>query len=279
MKFQHKEFRRHLIFDGINAVLFSVSSFYILYCLSIYYINNVISIADFTLYFTTITAMSATLGTITELIAKYNKQLRHVADYKRLKKLTGQSSAYSSLSVMPFEIAANVEIPSNIEICFSDVWFAYPGSNNYVLRGINIKIRNREKLVIVGYNGAGKSTFIKLLCKFYQPTKGKITLNGKDIWAILNEQYYRIIGAVFQDFALLAFTIYENITMCENISTNENMHIDENISMNENISINADTSINGNISMHKNIYMNENLSMIVNITTNGKNGNLSGTII
>jgi ABC-type multidrug transport system fused ATPase/permease subunit len=107
------------------------------------------------------------------------------------------------------------EFPENIEIEFSDVWFAYPGSDNYVLQGINIKITNREKLAVVGYNGAGKSTFIKLLCKFYQPTKGKITLNGNDIREIPNEKYQQIISAVFQDFATLAFTISVNISMGE----------------------------------------------------------------
>lgn len=69
---------------------------------------------------------------------------------------------------------------------------------------------------MVGNNGAGKSTFIKLLCKFYRPTKGKITINGIDIWDIPNEQYYKIIGAVFQDFVTFAFTISENISMNEN---------------------------------------------------------------
>jgi len=211
---QYKEFSRNLIFDSINAVLFAISSFYILWSLSNYYIDDVISIADFTLYFSTITAMSTTLGTITDLVAQYNKQLKKAADFGRLKKLSEKNVDYQS----PDAISSNAipfEIPSGIEICFSNVWFAYPGSENYVLRGTNITITNREKLVIVGYNGAGKTTFIKLLCKLYRPTKGKITLNGKDIWEIPNEQYYRLIGAVFQDFTLPAFTIYENIALNE----------------------------------------------------------------
>ena len=195
--------------------MYAISSFYILWSLSVYYINKVISIADFTLYFSTITAMSSTLGIITDLVAEYNKQLKNSADFKKLKFLSEQNDDKLLSGVSPFIV------PTDIEINFSDVWFKYPGCDCYVLRNINIKISDREKLVIVGYNGSGKSTFIKLLCKFYRPSSGKITLNGKDIWEIPNEQYYRILGAVFQDFALLAFTISENITMSEN---------DENIS-------------------------------------------------
>lgn len=210
VKLQYKEFRRYLIFDSINAIIFAISSFYILWSLSNYYIDNVISIADFTLYFTTITSMSATLGAMTDLIAQYNKQLKNAADFGRLKLLSVKNGDNSLSNVTLSEVLLNTEI------CFSNVWFAYPGSDNYVLREINIKITNREKLIIVGYNGAGKSTFIKLLCKFYRPTKGEITLNGKNIWEIPNEQYHKIIGAVFQDFATLAFTISENISMNEN---------------------------------------------------------------
>ena len=210
VKLQYKEFRRNLIFDSINAILFAISSFFILWLLSVYYLDNVISIADFTLYFTTISVLNTTLWTITDLIAQYHKQLEKAADYKNLKKLTEKNKENLLLSKI------FCTTPSTIEICFSNVWFAYPGSKNYVLRDINIIINNREKLVVVGYNGAGKSTFIKLLCKFYYPTKGKITLNGVNIWDIPNEQYNKIIGAVFQDFVTFAFTISENISMNEN---------------------------------------------------------------
>lgn len=208
VKIQYKESRRYLIFDIINAILAAASSFYILWSLSIYYFDNIISIADFSLYYTTITAMSAVLGTITGLIAQYNEQLKNAADFSKLKSLSDKNGEVSSSNI--------AHIPESIEICFSDVWFSYPGSDEYVLKGINIKITNQEKLVIVGYNGAGKSTFIKLLCKFYRPTKGKILLNGEDIWEISNEQYNMIIGAVFQDFVIFAFTISENISLNEN---------------------------------------------------------------
>lgn len=209
VKLQYKEFKRNLIFDSVHAILSAVSSFLILWQLSSYYITKDISIADFTLYFATITALNISLATITDLIAQYNQQLKNVADYKQLKRMAKGKEEKLSTNESPFEI------PETIEVCFYDVWFAYPESDDFTLRGINIIINNCEKLVVVGNNGAGKSTFIKLLCKFYRPTKGKITMNGIDIWDIPNELYYKIIGAVFQDFVTFAFTISENISMNE----------------------------------------------------------------
>ena len=97
------------------------------------------------------------------------------------------------------------------EIRFEHVFFRYPMAEEDTLQDINITIRAGEKLLIVGENGAGKSTFIKLLCALYKPTSGKIYLNGVDISTIERRQYIRQISAVFQDYQLFAFTIAENI--------------------------------------------------------------------
>ena len=64
---------------------------------------------------------------------------------------------------------------------FRNVWFKYPGNNEYILKGINLIIKNGEKLSIVGANGAGKSTFIKLLCGLYKVDKGEILVDNKKI--------------------------------------------------------------------------------------------------
>ena len=83
------------------------------------------------------------------------------------------------------------------------------------MKNINLTIHNNEKLVIVGLNGSGKTTLIKLLCKFYKPILGTICINGVDIWEIPNDEYYRQIGAVFQDFQNFSFSLGENIALCE----------------------------------------------------------------
>lgn len=99
----------------------------------------------------------------------------------------------------------------SMEIEFKNVSFRYPGSEEYALRNINVKIRKGEHLSIVGLNGAGKTTFIKLLCRFYECTEGEITLNGINILEYDITSYRKLLAAVFQDFQLLGFSIKENI--------------------------------------------------------------------
>lgn len=98
------------------------------------------------------------------------------------------------------------------ELAFENVSFHYPGSNKLVLKDVNCKFHTKGKLAVVGKNGAGKTTFIKLLCRLYEPTKGRITLNGIDIRKYDEEEYRRLFGVVFQDFKLFALPVWENIT-------------------------------------------------------------------
>jgi ATP-binding cassette subfamily B protein/ATP-binding cassette subfamily C protein len=98
---------------------------------------------------------------------------------------------------------------------FDHVWFKYPDTDRDVLKDINIEISPQEKLSIVGLNGAGKTTFIKLLCRLYQPTKGTITVNGVDINSIPLDEYLRALSVVFQDFQLLGYPMDMNIAASE----------------------------------------------------------------
>ncbi len=97
------------------------------------------------------------------------------------------------------------------EIEFCNVSFRYPGAKAYSLRGLSLKFKLGERLAIVGKNGSGKSTFIKLLCRLYDPTEGEIRLNGVDIRQYDYEEYLRIFSVVFQDFKLFAFSLGQNV--------------------------------------------------------------------
>lgn len=96
---------------------------------------------------------------------------------------------------------------------FVNVGFKYPRSENYVLKNINLKIASGEHLSIVGLNGAGKTTFIKLLCRLYDVTEGEILIDGVNIKEYSEEEYRRLFAVVFQDFQLFAFSLRENIAL------------------------------------------------------------------
>ncbi len=96
---------------------------------------------------------------------------------------------------------------------FVNVGFKYPRSENYVLKNINIKIASGEHLSIVGLNGAGKTTFIKLLCRLYDVTEGEILIDGVNIKEYSEDEYRRLFAVVFQDFQLFAFSMRENIVL------------------------------------------------------------------
>ncbi len=97
------------------------------------------------------------------------------------------------------------------EIEFRHVSFAYPKTDRKILDDISIKIRSGEHLSIVGLNGAGKTTFIKLLCRLYDPTEGEILVDGVNIKEYDYKEYMQQIAPVFQDFKLFAFSMGENI--------------------------------------------------------------------
>ena len=97
------------------------------------------------------------------------------------------------------------------EVEFNDVSFKYPGNESYALRNFNLKLAIGQKLAIVGMNGSGKTTMIKLLCRLYDPTEGVITLNGIDIKKYDYREYMSIFSVVFQDFKVFSFTLAENL--------------------------------------------------------------------
>lgn len=97
------------------------------------------------------------------------------------------------------------------EVEFRDVSFKYPGSENYALRHVNMKFKVGSRLAVVGMNGSGKTTFIKLLCRLYDPTEGQILLNGIDIRKYQYDDYMNIFSVVFQDFQLVALPLGQNV--------------------------------------------------------------------
>lgn len=97
------------------------------------------------------------------------------------------------------------------EIEFRDVSFKYPGNDEWILRHVNFKIKFGERVAVVGMNGSGKTTMIKLLCRLYDPTEGQILLNSLDIRQYCKEDYWSLFAVVFQDFKLFSLPLGQNI--------------------------------------------------------------------
>jgi len=169
-------------------------------------IERKMEIGDFTLYtamaFTFFDYFSSVLNSISGLIARG----REVNDYRSFFELY----AYS-------EEKGGVKLPrlSAYEFKFDNVSFCYPNSQKRVLKNVSFTIKQGERLAIVGLNGAGKSTMIKLLLRLYEPTEGRILLNGIDVREYDKEDYYKVFSPVFQNIGLYAFSLAENVSMKE----------------------------------------------------------------
>ncbi len=105
------------------------------------------------------------------------------------------------------------------QIEFKNVSFKYPGTENYALKNFSLTLKIGEKLAIVGMNGSGKTTMIKLLCRLYDPDEGEILLNGVDIRKFKQDEYSRLFSVVFQDYQLFSFMLAENVAVSENFDS------------------------------------------------------------
>ncbi len=108
-----------------------------------------------------------------------------------------------------------IDVPQcdSYEFTFCNVSFKYPKAEKYALKNVNITLNAGERLAVVGLNGAGKSTFIKLLLRLYEVTEGEILLNGVNIKQYNKHSYYKIFSPAFQEVELFAFPLYMNVSM------------------------------------------------------------------
>lgn len=106
---------------------------------------------------------------------------------------------------------AAVELSDDWRIVFDHVSFRYPGTREWAIRDLSLTLKKGSHFAVVGMNGSGKTTFIKLLCRLYDPVEGRILLNGRDIREYKYEEYQRLFAVVFQDFQLFAMPLGENV--------------------------------------------------------------------
>lgn len=119
----------------------------------------------------------------------------------------------------------NLVIDQIKKIEFFNVSFFYPNCKTPVLNNLNFTISKGEKIALIGINGSGKSTIIKLITRFYEPTSGDILVNGKNINEYDIETYRKKISSVFQDYNIYSFTIRENVAVSDMSEINNDIKI------------------------------------------------------
>lgn len=183
-------------------------------------VSSIFSVGAYLLAALKVVAGAVTVGAFTRYVGALNQFgsacFTLISGHGELRKICTTMTDFLAFLDME-NTCASGSIPvekrddGEYELSFENVSFHYPGSEEMVLKNVSFKLRIKGKLAVVGRNGAGKSTFIKLLCRLYEPTEGRITLNGTDIRKYDQEEYRRIFGVVFQDFKLFAFPVWENI--------------------------------------------------------------------
>ena len=153
------------------------------------------------------------VGAITALTVSLSDLLNEVGRLKNNTKYLKALYTYLDLPNHMYQGTLTTEKRADrqYEVEFRDVSFRYPGTEIYALRHVSMKFKVGERLAIVGMNGSGKTTFIKLLCRLYDPTEGEILLNGIDIRKYNYQDYMQIFSIVFQDFKLLSFPLGQNV--------------------------------------------------------------------
>lgn len=187
------------ILHFVDLLQRGIAYLYMIYAVS----RHLITIGDFTLYINAVAtftdAMNDVLDSIND-VRQYSIYFESVERYLNLPiKIHAETTPAASF-------------PEEIEsIEFRNVSFTYKGKSKQALYKVNCRFSGKEKIAIVGENGAGKSTFIKLLCRLYEPESGEILINGINIKDFSYQEYKEKISAIFQDYKLFSFSIAENI--------------------------------------------------------------------
>lgn len=184
----------------LNTVRQLIAWVYLIYLVTV----GRLSVSDFVFYFGIITGFS---NWIISLVYGCSSLERCCNDCAAYRKYMDEENINTDKPGINFEEVESLE--------FKNVSFAYQSSDRLTIRNMSFKVNKGENIAIVGENGAGKTTAIKLLCGLYYPTEGDILVNGKSNKSFSNESYFDLFSAVFQDYFFMPMTIAQNITAVE----------------------------------------------------------------
>lgn len=202
-KFLKKQLWVNILLRVVSFVQMLFSYGYVAYIA----IMGEISVGEFSLYIGAIYNLSGAFNNVVAQCIKMKFLSKYIDDYHEYENIALPQHEKTEINDMPQK---NPALPM---FEFEHVSFVYPNTERVVLNDVSIRIHTGEKLSIVVMNGAGKTTFVKLLCRFYYPTKGVIKYYGVDISTIKREEYLRALAVVFQDFKVFSFSFLENIVL------------------------------------------------------------------
>lgn len=188
---------------SLNAVIAFFESLGIYLYLGYQAMAGIISIGDFTMLVSAAVTFRMSLQNIITQLQEIQKKANFMNEFRKFMD-------YADAKVKGSRKVPDMEHP---EIRFEHVSFRYPRTNVDVLKDVNITIRPGEHLSVVGLNGAGKTTFIKLLCRLYDVTEGAIYVNDVNIQEYEYDEYMKLLSVVFQDFKLFSMSIGDNIRL------------------------------------------------------------------
>ncbi len=199
----------------INVVVSALSDAVIYAVLITSVIAGALTVADFSLNFSIVYAISGRVSGIMQGILRLQSFNLAMNDYRRvLENYGGHITNPRDNATKPSQLR-----PPKIE--FKNVSFMYPNTQKYVLKDLSFTIESGERISLVGENGAGKSTIVKLLCRLYEPTEGEILLDGRNYLKYSEDTYRKLLSIVFQDTINYAFMIKENVSMRPDTMTDE----------------------------------------------------------
>ena len=186
---------------GVCITTLTTGMIYLFTCLKA--LGGAFDVGSCTQYIGAATAMVANVFALTDMIGTLKANTPYLE--KTFAFLDIPNSMYQG------SLTTEKRSDRRYEVEFKDVSFRYPGSDIWALRHVNMRFKVGKRLAIVGENGSGKTTFIKLLCRLYDPQEGQILLNGIDIRKYRYDDYMGIFSVVFQDFQLICQPLGNNV--------------------------------------------------------------------
>ena len=199
MSGEHEELCRNFL----QKVIFGLSSLFIYLFAGLRAYAGAITIGNMVTYASSMEHFISSINYISIVVGHLKSAAMYAEDYREFIELGKRK--YDG--TIPVEKRRD----NKFSVEFVNVSFKYPGADTYALKNINLKFVIGERMAIVGKNGSGKTTFIKLLCRLYDVTEGCIKVNGIDIRKYNYKEYCNLFSVVFQDFQIFAFPVGENV--------------------------------------------------------------------